>query len=236
MSLATGHKTGRVGQQGVNLLISELLAHGLCPYQPVLDDHGVDLMLSNGARLQVKTAHLSRSKRAINKGIYAFSCSRNVYITPGRDIKSYPGGRRFQNGIGWARREFAKECDFVVLIGLDERRFWIIPALVVDSRKETTLMVGPRPMPSQSEVKQLIDGGMEQTQVALELGVCTTTVWKYKKFGHSKRGQGVRWIRSYEDRWDLLGKYNQDGISEALSEYYAVAPSAVEELATLAVA
>jgi hypothetical protein len=194
--------TSKTGEQGVLLAVAELLERGMNPYRPVIDDHGVDLMLGDGTRIQVKSAHLSRSKRAMESRtrIYEFSCCENVYI-PG-------SGRRL--GLSWQRRMFSPECDFLLLVGLDERRFWIVPAAYVDARKNTTITLGPKAMPSALEIQKMIDQGMQQIDIACELECSETTIWKYKKWGNSRRGDSTREIRAFEDRWDLLTDPDKD--------------------------
>lgn len=114
------------------MVIVELLAHNFKPYRPVVDDHGVDLMLSDGIRIQVKTANLSHcwgGKRrrteksyATDKMMYQFSLQRTVFGTKEK-LQSV--------GITYEYRDISKEADFLILVGLDERRFWIVPTGVI---------------------------------------------------------------------------------------------------------
>jgi|HubBroStandDraft_2_1064218.scaffolds.fasta_scaffold372676_1 hypothetical protein len=187
----------KVGQQGVSLAITELLERELNPYLPVVDDHGVDIMLASGARIQVKAAHLSKLRRDRHRQ-YRFSCQQNVY-----------GSRSAQRAIYWQRRKFAKQCDFLVLVGLDERRFWIVPAIVADERTENMLVLGQSSGPTMEEIQKLADQGKELQDIAYELGCCVTTVWKRRKGIREDRGKKIRALRAYENRWDLLIDFNK---------------------------
>jgi len=114
-----GKATSEIGERGVLKVIDELLARGLSPYRPVVDD-GVDIMLSSGLRIQVKTANLTCHGRSKNGELryraYAFS----------------PEGVRFTQQVPnkptftWTQRKKSSQVDFYVLVGLNENRFWIV--------------------------------------------------------------------------------------------------------------
>lgn len=119
---------GHTGEQGVSLVIAELLARGLRPYRPVVDNHGVDLMLLDGTRLQVKAANLSkaytkdrRTGESHHRGrmCYQFSTQRTVIGT---------NEKLRRVGITYEYRNFADEVDFLIFVGIDEHRFWIVPS------------------------------------------------------------------------------------------------------------
>ncbi|HXN71541.1 MAG TPA: hypothetical protein VN861_03195 [Candidatus Acidoferrales bacterium] len=131
-----------IGEQGVALVIAELLVRDFKPYRPVVDDHGVDIMLPDGLRIQVKAANLSRSwamNRKTGKSgptgklAYQFSLQRTVFGTK----------EKLQTvGITYEYRDVYRESDFLILVGFDERRFWIIPTSLVDGCKHVSLVQG----------------------------------------------------------------------------------------------
>jgi hypothetical protein len=133
---------GEIGEQGVSLVIAELLARGFKPYRPVVDDHGVDLMLSDGTRIQVKSANLSvmwagnrktgKSGPTGNKG-YQFSLQRTVFGTKEK-LQSV--------GITYEYRDMSKDSDYLILVGLDERRFWIVPTGIISECKHIVIANG----------------------------------------------------------------------------------------------
>lgn len=184
----------RTGERGVLLVMEELLHRGVNPYKPAVDDHGVDLMLLNGLRIQVKAAHLSHSdsKYPLRSRNYIFSCAKNTFGS---------GYRRVQN-----RRIFSDECDFVLFVGLDQRRFWIVPSPVVDAHGDMSIIMREcDDPPTLQKINEMLSKGMLKTEVAKELGCCETTIWKRGK-GFRERNSKVRYLRSFEDRWDLLDR------------------------------
>jgi len=185
----------RIGKQGEFLVLAELVRRGLMPYAPVLDDHGVDIMLYNGVHIQVKSANLvrsnSKSKRRPN--VYQFSCALNV---------SGPGARK--RAAKAHRRTFGNACDFVILVGLDEQRFWIIPAEVADSHGKTCFALGQKKYPSAHEVNELRAEGKSYEDIATILDSNIAVVYDRHKRGDMKKGAIMRELRAYEDRWDLL--------------------------------
>lgn len=112
------------GQAGVYAVASQLCLRGHIPFFPAVDQ-GVDLVIGNGIRIQVKCAHLIQSKHGLKGGkgyyiggAYGFNLRRGVWDkstnrTSRREIRSYEG-----------------VADFFVLWGIDEDRFWIVPTSV----------------------------------------------------------------------------------------------------------
>lgn len=133
---------GRIGEAGVQLVLAELIVRDFKPYRPVVDDHGVDIMLSNGNRIQVKTANLStmwhkvrgasKSTPTGKKG-YQFSLQRTVFGTKEK-LRSV--------GLTYEYRDVATESDFLILVGLDERRFWIVQTSCIRSCKHILISEG----------------------------------------------------------------------------------------------
>jgi hypothetical protein len=116
-----------VGQAGVHRVMSELALRNVSGYLPSIDV-GVDILTNEGVRIQVKAAHLRARK--ISKGQPSY-----------------------QFGIGWCQvgnahkpqrrlRAYSTECDFFVLWGIDEDRFWIVPSKVFDNRQILLLYPG----------------------------------------------------------------------------------------------
>jgi hypothetical protein len=210
----------KVGEQGVSLAVVELLERGLSPYRPVVDDHGVDLLLLNGIRIQVKSAHLSKYRSCDRSRTYQFSCSQNVYGTGGR-----------ARALTWKRRVFASYCDFLILVGLDQRRFWVVPAAFVDAYGDMNLTMSERDDPAELlRINELVEQGKELTEIANELGCSVTTVWKRRK-GIRARRTKVKALRAYENRWDLLKNPKADEPSVQLPTIYERDPDFVATLA-----
>lgn len=181
-----------VGQAGVYRVLSELIFRGHAPYTPTADDHGVDILLPTGIRIQVKTANLITRKLKHQRGISEST--------------------RYRLSLGWTtvgakrahvkrKRKYSEECDYFVIFGVQENRFWIVPSFIMDGH--TCLELGKRPAVSSEQVKAMLDSGKGVLETAAALGVSRGTVW-YRKHGDLKRGSWVRGVRQCEDRWDFL--------------------------------
>lgn len=133
----------QIGEQGVALVIAELLGRDIIPYRPVVDDHGVDLMLGDGKRLQVKAANLSlvwNRRGPSERKAYQFSLQKRGDMDTLRN-----------DGVSYAYRDIAENADFLILVGIDEKRFWVIPSAAVNGCKHIGITqhflepkVGPR--------------------------------------------------------------------------------------------
>jgi len=178
-----------LGQAGVYRVMAELLLRGHRPYIPAVDDHGVDLALSTGVRIQVKTARLHTRKNWPRKPIY--------HLT-----------------FGWAqigrthipirrKKNYSSECDFLIIYGVDENRFWIVPSFLLDGR--TCLMLGPRCRVVRGQIEELLDVGVTRIEAARKLGVDRHTITRRLKGEGTKNGGFVRSVRMCEDQWGLLG-------------------------------
>ncbi len=92
--------------------MSELLLRGYNPAKSYLED-GADLILEDGRRIEVKSAHASepcRTNRPYGKGHYI---SRYYF--------SFRGGHRKH------QQDLNGKCDFIILWGIDTNNFYIIP-------------------------------------------------------------------------------------------------------------
>lgn len=141
------------GQAGVYRVASELLLRGYTPCLPIVDI-GADLMLQEGLRIQVKTASLRKSKPYPN-GAYWFKLGRTERVK---------NTQIFRTG-----RIFSEECDFVVLFGIDESRFWVVPTNLMDNHQ--CVVVGPKihiitrlDMPTTSSLIRPCEDGWDKIQ------------------------------------------------------------------------
>lgn len=198
--------TIRIGEAGVLRVMSELILRGHAPYKPAVDDHGVDLMLGSGVRLQVKTATL-RTHRKTNQ-----NRRKNEFLSTG-----------YYLSLGWCqagrvhtpvrrKRMYSEECDYFIIWGIDENRFWIVPSFVLDNR--TCLVLGPRTKASEQQILDLAKQGLGLNEIADRLGVCPVTVWKQKNGTRGKMGAFTNAVRTCENRWDFLNVRPTELLSE----------------------
>jgi hypothetical protein len=187
-----------IGQAGVYRVLSELILRGYLPYTPVADDHGVDILLPSGVRIQVKTARLHERNNASGKRTrYFLSLGWTQKGANHRPIKR--------------QRKYSDECDYFVIFGVEENRFWIVPSFVMDGL--CCLELGARPRVTSEQVQSLLDSGKGVIETAKDLGVSRGTVW-YRKHGDLKRGGWARAVRQCEDRWEFLDKPPADLVED----------------------
>lgn len=133
------------GQAAVHRVLAELLLRRIPCYIPAVDV-GVDIALDDGTRLQVKSSKL-RSVRSGGRNpnspslgpAYRFSLSMKLHGN--FDQGSW---RRHASSRPYTLRKYSEEVNFLVLWGIDEDRFWIVPADVCNERQGLVLYPGKR--------------------------------------------------------------------------------------------
>lgn len=113
-------------------MASELIYRGVNVAFPAVDDAGVDLIAMPNVRVQVKSAYLRQHHRVYPKGAYWFKFVQGPIVTGNHTIRKR------------GPRIFSYQCEFIVLVGIDEGRFWIVPARVLDGK--SMCVVGPKPV------------------------------------------------------------------------------------------
>lgn len=197
----------QTGKHGEMRVVAELIRRGHRPYLPVVDDHGVDVMLSTGVRIQVKTANLSQKN--------------NSCVYKGKRYESVAQHYAFNFGASqtWRNREPIKvkqsipcseQCDFFIVFGADEERFWIIPSFLLDGLTGSTITarsgqitLGPKPIPTREMVQTLSQEGRGLKEISSLLGICEVSVWSRKR-RESGKGRFAALARLCENRWDFL--------------------------------
>lgn len=116
------HRSMLQGQAGVYAVASQLILRDHTPMFPAVDV-GADIILSNGLRIQVKSARLTSGKYHGNggnykSGAYGFCVRRGEYRNNRWTAKSKTG--------------YAGVADFFVLWGINENRFWIVPTSITN--------------------------------------------------------------------------------------------------------
>ncbi len=190
-----------IGQAGVYRVASELLFRGHVPYLPSVDT-GVDILLDNGLRLQVKARHL-QSHPAYPEGAYPFSMK--------------------ENNFGSKKRDWTKVCDFLIFWGINENRYFIVPASEASHNFWIRPMASTKYCASVEAMRVMRERGMTYEEIGEQLGVNRTTV-KRNLDSPSKLNspKGNRHLASYEERWDLLD------INRVLAEVEAATEEKVE--------
>lgn len=140
------------GQAGVYQVASQLCSRGFNPHFPAVDI-GADLVIDAGIRIQVKTTHLKTSTQYPN-GVYWFGLHKTV-------IK-----KRMQV---CENRLFSPDCDFVVLWGIEQNKFWVVPAAVLDSVQVLAIRPDPLFKDCLSVTMRQYENAWEQIQNCFDL-------------------------------------------------------------------
>lgn len=208
-----GRWTVAQGQAGVYQVASQLLLRGFDPCFPASDAHGVDILLESGVKVQVKSANLGFYERTPN-GAYWFNFGKTVFATK-------TGGLRKE------KRNYSSQCDFVILWGIDDNKFWIVPAKEFDGANG--VVMGRQPQFkhfSIEEAQQLREQGLTNEQIGQRMGAAETTVLRrlHGEFQAPKRTRADA-VRACEDAWNLIRELElsrQQPISGKLIEMPAV--------------
>lgn len=210
------------GQAGVYTVAAQLLLRGINPCFPAVDC-GADIITDWGTRIQVKSAY---RRASIWGGSYHFMLDCGV--------TQYTGGNTHRKSSlrDRAPRIFSNECDFFAMWGIDDNRFWIIPASILDGRTSAN-MVGPdTPWLRLDDAAILADSkrGMSQREIARKYNICQKTVlrslngkslWSRTDIAYNKV------LLSHEDRWGLIHA-EENLLSEG--EANLVVPATAEEV------
>jgi len=177
------------GQAGVYAVASELAIRGLHVHFPSVD-YGYDLMIDHGIRIQVKAVRKRTIDPKYGPDAYLFK-----FWTPGTVYKK---GRQ---------RDYSSVCDFIVLWGVDERRFWIVPSALVANT--TSVYLGPTGFYARRDfpdTRALAQTGLSKNEIAERLGITVQAV-SYQLNGGRKRKPvqtATAQVRELEGRWDLI--------------------------------
>ena len=179
------------GQGGVHRVLAELIDRGHTPYLPVID-HGVDILLESGVRLQVKTTQRP-TQHWRYAGSWSFTLTRAQRIVKRKYVACVP-------------RMFSESVDFIILVAAEARRFWIVPAPVLDGRNTVCFKDGRKQWKDCDivEAKRLREEGWSYQAIADQLGLDQPTIRRRLsgKFAVPKRHYAD--IAQYENRWDLI--------------------------------
>jgi len=183
---------------------SELILRGIVPCFPALDT-GVDLVTTDGVRIQIKSCRTTYSSGAAHFSL----CSRK------KDGK-----------LGW--RKFSEECDFFILWHITTDRFWIAPSALFDGFSTCCVGTVTRKAKWTSETRiealRLRNEGLSQAEIAAKIGQGMTRenvkhMLKSENYGkrlggRCKEGSPItlsEQVEVYEDCWDLLKPESFEG-------------------------
>lgn len=186
---ANTHFVGRAGEYSV---AAQLLVRGIPVHFPAVDT-GSDLIAGERVRIQVKSARIFQgtARCAARKG-YVFSLNTAV--------PNWANGRKKTR-----LRDWSSVCDYLVFWGIDENRFWIVPASVCcgDRAVQSLLLGAPQThwTVNRDEVKGLLSTGLSQREVASRLGISEMSVSRVVHGQNNSKPSLNSKCNSYENAW-----------------------------------
>ncbi len=193
-------KSQMVGRAGEYMVAANILLRGGCVAWPATDD-GYDLIGPNGCRVQVKSAHIRATPSIANaypEGVYSFTLIRS-------------SGTRKSARRKFETSKFSERCDVVVLWGIEQNRFWVTPAHVVDN--VYGLYLGPNSDRAfEKDVPKMLEmlkEGMTQGEIGRRFGVCASSIsTRLSRAGtpmHSMTASHK--VRQCENAWEYITEF-----------------------------
>lgn len=208
-----------LGQAGVHAVAAQLLLHGISPCFPAVDI-GADIVTADGIKVQVKSARIRHQKlhgKPMHRyGAYWFKLSTRIKVRAGFRITQ-------------ERRIFSEECDFVVLWGVEDNKFWVVPAALLDGKTGCTVGRPAGWVDADIEaVREAREEGRTWREIASSLGLKLGTTFRSGRGARDQMAPRTRYtqaVRECEGRWDFIL-----GASAALSQAEAaVSANAIPE-------
>ena len=182
------------GRAGEHAVAVQLLLRGLVPFWPDVD-RGCDVATEAGCRLQIKCAHLLQ----------------------------HPYGPRYHFPLPKTRgKPFSAICDFVVLWGIEQNRFWIVSASIVDQITGVDLGFDsklPRFVGNVSDMREMLKLGYTRYQVAKHYGIQRTSLQQFLDSGKDTIDETVvSQIRACEGRWEQILDFVNPAFARSVEE------------------
>lgn len=194
--------TGKAGEYAV---AAQLILRGVDVYVP-LSDYGVDLLTGNGCRVQVKSSHMSTTPKMVAEH------GPTAYLFPLHRTRSV-----VSRGKTSARKNLpllSDSCDVLVLWGINESRFWVVPSNIAN---ETQLLVMGRENRRSFEgniadVKEMLKLGYKHREIAEKYGVDRTLIYNLLSTDgfQSKGPSASKRARACEGAWENIIEFKRE--------------------------
>jgi hypothetical protein len=182
--------TGKAGEHAV---AAQLLLRDVVPFWPSVD-RGCDLITENYCRLQVKSAHLYHHKNGPR------------YFFPLPKMRRVPNSDTTAKLI--ARKSFVESCDFVIFWGIEQNRFWIVPATLCDQVVGVELGIEStqrRFVGSIADMREMKALGYSNYKIAKHYGIQQCSVKQFLASGKDIINETVvSQMRACEGRWESI--------------------------------
>jgi len=189
------------GEASVLKIGVDLIYKGYNVCKPLVDDRGIDLVVVEGskvAKIQVKSSSLITRSRKEGSVMTYYDFSLSAV----RASMSGPATIRL--------RKFSEEVDFVVLHGVDEDKIWIVPASLLDDKKNVTIYSTSRSRLDidWESLKDRREAGETLKQLGDSVGLSASAIMERLNGTTKEAGAKlVNQLRAFENRWDLIGEF-----------------------------
>lgn len=222
MKNTTWYRASMVGKAGEYAVAAQLMMRDVRVYFPA-SDYGVDLLTQEGCRIQVKSAHVSATEKMIaqhGEGAYIFPLPKHkrVAVSDSRSVRR-------------SKPSFVVTCDFVVFWGIEQNRFWIVPAAVCDQSylfalgrtSSKTKFVGKI-----EDLREMLSLGYTQTEIARKYGMHRASISALlsREGFYGQKADVVASARACENDWDAIVNF---GSTEPKTEPLAAEVTAIKE-------
>lgn len=182
--------TGKAGECAV---AAQILLRDMAVLWPAVDV-GYDLETETGCRVQVKCAHFYNHPDGPR------------YHFPLPKTRRQPNSDKTTKLV--TRKTFADVCHYVVFWGIEQNRFWVVPAAMADSCTGVDLGFDSsqrRFVGSVADMREMISLGYNRGQVAKHYGVHRTSLQQFLDSGKDSIDETVvSQMRACEGRWDFI--------------------------------
>lgn len=194
-------EASNIGRAGEHLVAAELLIRGIAVSWPDVDE-GFDLLTTKGCRIQVKTARVRHIAAWSDEPVYSFHFKQ-------RRFNAFSSGRITER----PRKIFSEICDAVVLVGLEARRFWIVPPSKIDGVH--CAYMGPSMVRDFEKdiphMRDMVSYGFSQKEIGEYYGINQSSVYeRLQQAGKSKAVKKyIGALRACENCWELITDFGQ---------------------------
>lgn len=196
-----GLSTQAWGEASVLTTQLNLFYAGYNVFKPTVDEAGMDLAVIKGkqvARIQVKASSLITKERSDGSTViyYEFNLAA---------IRARYGGPAQVR-----LRNFSEEVDFVILHGVDEDKFWIVPAALLDGKKSVTVYSTSRSKLGidWDAIRSRRESGETFRSLGESIGISGSAVLERLRGTTKEAGSKiVNQVRAFENAWDSIDKF-----------------------------
>lgn len=190
--------TPMIGKAGEYAVASELMFRGVNVFWPSVDS-GYDLLTESGCRIQVKSAHMRVTPSVLSayrEGVYSFH---------------FPKLRRLATSGGEVRTTvrplLSTRCDVIVLMGIEQHRYWIVPSPQLDPVH--CIFMGPKnarafdsDMPNIREMDKL---GFSKAEIGRQYKMSAEAIgYRLRASEQHSPNSAACSVRNCEDAWDNI--------------------------------